>query len=470
MGKSAYKTILRTYTAFFLVFLILVLTGFGIFYSLITVRQPDGTLIRTDFPKNFTQYFAEQIIFIDDKPLVTQAGLRQLQEQQLWIQILDGKGERVYGFQEPENRKSHYSNGELLRLAGQEDVDDGSVCLGTVKNSADEFIYIIHFPVSISNVTMFLDGSKFSGGKTMILSAAGILLLLLLVSGFGYGYWMTKFISGITASVGDIAKREYLPVKKNGIFTDVYESLNTLNEQILDSDRIQKNTDFMREEWISNITHDLKTPLAPIKGYAELLADDGQIPSREQVQKYASIMLRNIDYANALVNDLKLTYQLENGMLPFRGQNDNLIRFLRELSIDLLNAPEYEHNEIIFESGSSVLNFEFDPQLMKRAFHNLIVNAFVHGSADTKVEIQITINENITITIMDDGKGMTEEEAANLFQRYYRGTNTDQKPEGTGLGLAIAKQIIELHGGTVHVESSLGRGTTFHISFPLICK
>lgn len=466
MRKSGYKTILRTYTAFFLVIFILALTGIGICYSLITVRQPDGTLIRSDQPKKFTEDFAKQIIFMDHKPLVTQSGLRQLQEQQLWLQILDGKGERVYGFQEPEKLKSHYTNGELVKLAGQEDMADGTLYLGTVKNNEEEFVYLIHFPVSISNVTMFLDGSKFSGGKTIILSGAGILLLLLLISGIGYGYWVTKIISGITAAVGDIAKREYLPVDKQGVFSDVYGSLNTLNEQILSSDMIQKKTDNMREEWIANITHDLKTPLAPIKGYAELLADDGPLLSREQIQKYAAVMLRNIDYANMLVNDLKLTYQLENGMLPLHRQYDNLIRFLKELSIDVLNTPEYENNEIVLESDISVLNFEFDPQLLKRAFNNLIVNAFVHGNKDTKVEIHISRNENIGILLIDNGKGMTEEESANLFQRYYRGTNTGQKPDGTGLGLAIAKQIIELHGGTAAVESSLGRGTAFHISFP----
>lgn len=247
MRKSGYKTILRTYTAFFLVIFILALTGIGICYSLITVRQPDGTLIRSDQPKKFTEDFAKQIIFMDHKPLVTQSGLRQLQEQQLWLQILDGKGERVYGFQEPEKLKSHYTNGELVKLAGQEDMADGTLYLGTVKNNEEEFVYLIHFPVSISNVTMFLDGSKFSGGKTIILSGAGILLLLLLISGIGYGYWVTKIISGITAAVGDIAKREYLPVDKQGVFSDVYGSLNTLNEQILSSDMIQKKTDNMRE-------------------------------------------------------------------------------------------------------------------------------------------------------------------------------------------------------------------------------
>lgn len=160
MGKSGYRTILRTYVAFFLVIFILMLAGIGICDSLITVRQPNGTYIRSDFPKTYTEDFADQIIFIDDKPRIKQSAMVQLQEQKLWMQVLDGEGNRVYGFQEPENQQNHYSNAELLRLSGQGYVTDGTVYLGTVTNKKDEFIYIIHFPVSISTVTMFLDGSK----------------------------------------------------------------------------------------------------------------------------------------------------------------------------------------------------------------------------------------------------------------------------------------------------------------------
>lgn len=132
-----------------------------------------------------------------------------------------------------------------------------------------------------------------------------------MVSGIAYGYWVTKCISNITSAVSDISKRSYLPVNIKGVFADIYNSLNILNEEIHKSDEIQNKTDIMREEWISNITHDLKTPLSPIKGYAELLTDSSTNYSPEKVYKYASIMLKNIEYTNTLINDLKLTYQLK---------------------------------------------------------------------------------------------------------------------------------------------------------------
>ena len=111
------------------------------------------------------------------------------------------------------------------------------------------------------------------------------------------------------------------------------------------------------------------------------------------------------------------------------------------------------------------INFDFDYTLLKRAFSNLIVNAFTYGDKNTKVCVHITLNERIEIIISDNGKGMSREEASNLFNRYYRGSKT--KIEGTGLGLAITKQIIEVHGGNISVESILGLGSSFYIIFPI---
>lgn len=467
MRKSGYKTIFYSYIIFFLVLFCLALTAIGIFLSLISVQHPNGKNIRSDWPQNFTESFTEQIVFVNNKPQIKQLGLEKLRENQLWIQILNSDGDRVYGFSEPKNHKNHYSNSELLELTKKNTPNSDAVYMGTIKNNEDDFIYIIHFPLNISKVTMFFDGTKFIGGKSIVFSIIGIIFLIVLISGIVYGYWVTKFISRITSAVSDITKRTYLPIKAKGTFADVYDSMNTLNEEIHISDEIQKRTDIIREEWISNITHDLKTPLSPIKGYAELLAYNDNILSYEQVQRYASIMLKNIEYTNTLINDLKLTYQLENGMIPFNKQDNNLIRFLKELAIDILNYPEYEANIIEFDSNIDSIKFTFDSTLLKRAFSNLIINAFVHGNQDTKVFFNIMVDDKINIAILDNGRGMTEDEVSNLFSRYYRGTNTEQKTEGTGLGLAITKQIIELHGGTISVKSTLSLGTTFHISFPI---
>lgn len=226
----------------------------------------------------------------------------------------------------------------------------------------------------------------------------------------------------------------------------------------------------MRREWIANITHDLKTPLSPIKGYAEVLHDDTEKTAVEY-RRYAGIMLKNAAYMENLIDDLKLTWQLENGTLPVNRQEQNIVRFLRELSIDILNRPEYENRMILFECSDNITDetalLSFDTKLFTRAFQNLMINAFVHGTKDTEVTVKIGVSESeLTINVSDNGGGMSNVVAERLFERYYRGTNTESKTEGTGLGLAIAKNIVELHGGTISVNSTPGVGTSFLIRFP----
>ena len=112
--------------------------------------------------------------------------------------------------------------------------------------------------------------------------------------------------------------------------------------------------------------------------------------------------------------------------------------------------------------------YYFDEKLLTRAFQNLIINAFVHGGENIEVSLKINLCDSACkIIISDNGKGMESEEVQKLFNRYYRGTNTEHKVEGTGLGLHISKSIIEMHGGTIKVNSKVNVGTSFEINLPI---
>jgi|GEM_PF-1324430 len=117
--------------------------------------------------------------------------------------------------------------------------------------------------------------------------------------------------------------------------------------------------------------------------------------------------------------------------------------------------------------ANSEIIYCFDETLLKRALNNLIYNALIHNPADTEIHVALQAGNKISITIEDNGNGMSAEEVDKLFQRYYRGTNTEEKAEGTGLGMAIAKQIIEIHDGEIHVESQKNAGTMITITFPV---
>ena len=259
-------------------------------------------------------------------------------------------------------------------------------------------------------------------------------------------------LSKIKKGIEAVAQRSYTPMPEKGIFSEIYGALNKMDKEIRNSDKLQEETERMRSEWIANITHDLKTPLSPIKGYAELLADTSETDG-ETARQYGEIILKNANYTEKLINDLKLTYQ-----------------YMKEAVIDIVNDPAFQDRNIGFESSASKLAVNIDADLFRRAVSNLIMNALTHNSQETKVTISIAANSenSACICIADNGRGITEEAQAELFTRYYRGTSTKEMPEGSGLGLAIAKQIITLHGGDITVQSKLNEGTQFRIILP--CK
>lgn len=281
------------------------------------------------------------------------------------------------------------------------------------------------------------------------------------------GLWLVRHLSKIKKGIENISQRTYTKLPEKGIFSDVYCALNKLDIEIRNSDKVQEETERVRNEWITNITHDLKTPLSPIKGYAELLTSNAEI-DKETMQECGEIILKNVNHTEKLINDLKLTYQLDSGSMPFNPQSVKLARYMKELVIDIVNDPAFKDRNIVFESNAQDIEICIDTDLFRRAMNNLIINALTHNPPETKVAISIDINseKEACIYISDNGTGMSEAEQAELFNRYYRGTNTKEKPEGSGLGLAIAKQIITLHNGDIAVNSKLNEGTQFTIILP----
>ncbi len=471
MKKPSCKLNFHLFFILSIIFLIIVFLCIGgVFYFIRTGNAAqNGKINWSNWPISFTENFSDQIIFKDGMPTIKSTGLTELKRYNLWLQIIDKNGDEFTSYNRPSRALMHYSPMDILDLyktGGGE--SDCTVFAKGIEKNGKKWTYIIGFPVKILKITMYLNYDKFHRGKTILMGLMIVITLLILVSGAVYGIWITKKMSNVIAAIRKIGLRSYDSTKNKGVFQDVYDNLNFLDSEIKASDDERKRNDTLREEWIANITHDIKTPLSPIKGYAELITDSTYVKAPEDLIKYGEIILNNAVYAEALVNDLKITYQLKNGMFPLNKKEDNIIRFLKEIIIDILNHPEYESRKIIFHCKDIIINFSFDSMLLQRAFNNMLCNAVTHNSKETEITVSVKIVHRILhINIRDNGKGMDEDELKNLFERYYRGTNTEGNTNGTGLGMAIAKQIIEAHGGNINVNSKQGIGTSILIEFPL---
>lgn len=466
MKKTGFRQIRHIYIIFLILLVGMLIAGFGMFLYNITIQKPNGGITITKWPIDFTSDFSSDIVFVGETLQVKQSGLRLLQENGLWLQIINTSGDELQSFEKPQGFPSHYSPSDLLKLY-QYGTEDYSVFFGRVLSGDKEITYMIGFPIQIRKITTYYNGDRYATVKPIAYTMMGIALLLLILSGGVYNYIIAKQISKVRESIRKIASRTYRTTINNEIFGDVYEELNDLSMEIKYSDEMREKNEKLREEWIANITHDLKTPLSPIKGYAELIAGPEAETEPDKVRKYGNIILKNAAYVDDLINDLKLTYQLKSEMLPLNKCRNNLVRFTKELIIDLFNHPDYEARDIVFHSSDEQADLMFDTVLLKRALNNLIVNALIHSGSDTRISVCITASDSAEICIQDNGRGMSKEELEYLFIRYYRGGNTDSKTEGSGLGMAIAKQIIELHGGSIIAESELGAGTRITIKLPL---
>ena len=446
--------------------LIAVVIAIGMFYYIFGITEPEG-LSLASWPDRFTDNFSVWMENDNGNVKIEEIGLKRLDEYGLWLQVIDETGQEVFCHNKPEDYPIKYSASELISLRTSAYEQGNTVFVNSYEKSGKTWCYLIGFPYSIGKHMLYYNGENV--GRLSPLFRRGIFFILcsILLFMICYGFWLTKHLGKISEGIGDISMRSYTSLSEKGVFGEIYGALNKMNSAICHSDKVQQDTERIRREWIENITHDLKTPLSPIKGYAELLMDSPNLDG-ETIQEYGGIILKNVNHTEKMINDLKLTYQLESCSVPYRPQTVRLVRFLKELVIDIVNDPAFANRSIEFESNMQECEVCIDIDLFRRAVINLIINALTHNPPETKVTIRIDtgLKNKILICISDNGIGMSDKEQSELFNRYYRGTNMREKPEGSGLGLAIAKQIITLHNGNIAVKSKRGEGTRFTIVFP----
>ncbi len=446
--------------------LIAVVIAIGMFYYIFGITEPEG-LSLASWPDRFTDNFSVWMENDNGNVKIEEVGLKRLDEYGLWLQVIDETGQEVFCHNKPENYPIKYSASELISLHTSAYGQGNTIFVNSYEDSGETWSYLIGFPYAIGKHMLYYNGENV--GRLSPLFRTGIFFILcsILLFVICYGFWLTRHLGKISKGIGDVSMRPYTSLPEKGVFGEIYGALNKMDAEICHSDKVQQDTERIRREWIANITHDLKTPLSPIKGYAELLMDSLTIDS-ETIQEYGGIILKNVNHTEKMINDLKLTYQLDSGAVPYHPQTVRLVRFLKELVIDIVNDPAFANRRIEFESNIQECEVCLDIDLFRRAVNNLIINALTHNPPETKVTISIDTDpkKRILICISDNGIGMSDKEQSELFNRYYRGTNMKKKPEGSGLGLAIAKQIITLHNGNIAVKSKRGEGTRFTIVFP----
>ncbi|EPY6471055.1 sensor histidine kinase [Clostridium sporogenes] len=438
--------------------------------GLIIYRNANYVKVKEYKTEDFVRDFQTNIKEKDNKVYIDDKGKAILNNNHAWIQILDSSNNEVYNYKKPSYMKNKLTAAEVVNLHKYKTSDKGNeistnfVAEKKLKNK--DLSYIIG--IEDRDINKYVITTRYSEMIELIKFAATIIIIvdgiIALIFGYLFIRKLTNPLGEILQGVKKLENEEYdLYYDSKGMYNDLYYSLNNLSDRLQENKRNRKKLDNMREEWISNISHDIKTPLASIQGYAEIIKDEDYDFTKEEIGEYAEIIENKSKYIKELVEDLNLSTRLKNNTLTLNKEKINLANLIKDIIIDILNDTRYENREINFQCEDDNIEINGDKILIRRAITNILFNAIVHNSEDVKINVTLKKQDKISIIIEDNGRGIKGEELNRIFDRYYRGTNTGERHKGSGLGMAISKETIVAHGGNITIESEFGKGTKVNI-------
>lgn len=259
-------------------------------------------------------------------------------------------------------------------------------------------------------------------------------------------------------SKGDYSVRLYTSkFSVNSDFDLIYNNFNKMAEELSSTETLQ--TDF-----ISNVSHEMKTPLAVIKNYSSLLQTKNI--SSDDVVEYAETIIKNTDRLNSLVTNILKLNKLENQKVALEKNKFNLSESVSECLINFENLIEEKNINIQADIEDEIFIYS-DKNMLELVWSNLISNAIKFTPKDGTVGVSCKKGKSsaggVVVEVWDTGCGISSESGKHIFEKFYQG-DTSHKTQGNGLGLALVKKIIDILGGEISVESEVGKGSKFSIA------
>lgn len=268
--------------------------------------------------------------------------------------------------------------------------------------------------------------------------------------------WIIKPINKLGKAMQQVAAGEFdLELHEEQRFKeleDIYESFNRMTKEL-------KATEILQTDFVSNVSHEFKTPINAIEGYATLL-QGSENEGRELQEKYIGKILSNTHRLSNLVGNILLLSKVDNQAIPTKPSTYRLDEQIRQAILQL--EPEWEKKEIELDVELERIEYTGNEVLLMHVWNNLIGNAIKFDPQGGMVRIRLWKNdERILCTVEDNGPGIKPGDEAHIFDRFFQ-SDSSHKEEGNGLGLALVKQIVKAEGGQVTV-ANMEKGCRFTI-------
>lgn len=249
-----------------------------------------------------------------------------------------------------------------------------------------------------------------------------------------------------------------LSVKGHHEIADLTKNFNRMVKEL-------SANEYLHKDFVSNVSHEFKTPITSLKGYAKLLRDKEL--SEEKRREYAEIIVSESDRLANLSSNLLRLSELENQTFNLKKESFSLDEQIRDSILLLQN--DWEKKNLDLDLSLEEVSFTGDKHLLYQAWINLISNAIKYSDHNGEIKIVLKKEDVIKVQIIDQGAGISEEDMQNIFLRFYK-SDKARNTAGTGLGLSIVKKIIDLHGGTIQVQSEENAGSRFTVCLPFTFK
>ena len=268
-----------------------------------------------------------------------------------------------------------------------------------------------------------------------------------------FNHLVSGLTGGLTAvAEGDFSRR--LDPKKGGPLETAYEDFNKMSQEL-------QSMQTLRDDFINNFSHEFKTPITAIKGFAELLREPDTTP--EEREQYLQIIIDESSRLSDLSNSALLLTKLESQQCIAEKHPYSLDEQIKRCAI--LLSPAWEKKEISFTASLEPAEYDGNEELMRHVWINLLSNAVNYTPAGGEIAVALRAGpEELAVSVSDTGVGMSEEVRAHIFDKYYQGGAGGGK--GLGLGLAIVHRIVELCGGRIQVDTVEDQGSTFTVFLP----
>lgn len=435
LGKYISKYLL-TFFVFALVLLLVNILAFALTFSGIVSKEYGSAS-----PANMLEAVADDL----SASGISEERAQELQNNHIWAMFLDENGNCDWALSLPEEIPTQYTIQDVAvfskgYLQGYpvfvRDMDNGLLVLGYPK---DSFMKLTgnYFPMrAVRLFPLFITG----------ILAIDILLLFLVY------YFSKRNISKntepIMTSIKGLSAGKPVALSIKGELSEIANSVNQASQVLSKQNQARAN-------WISGVSHDIRTPLSMIMGYAGRIASD--TVASGNIQQEAEIIRAQSAKIKDLVQDLNLVSQLEYEMQPLHKEPVRLSKLLRSYAADLLNAgiPEKYSLETEISQDAETIAIECDARLISRAINNLVQNSIHHNPQGCIISLRLDCSDStVAITVSDNGVGLSAEKLRELEEKPHYMESTDERLDlRHGLGLLLVRQIVEAHSGTMKIES-----------------